>query len=148
MRVEPKTYFANERTFLSWLNMSVLMSSVAVGLIGLGGGDNSSKYGGVALLAVCSRRSILSGSGGLCVFSLHHYLISGNIQHVVSSEQVGLFFATYAIGMFHWRANKIRARDGRPYDDRFGPTVLVTALVCALIFNFVYTWTSTHIEPR
>ena len=45
VRVEPKTYFANERTFLSWLNMAVLLSSVAVGLIGLGGSDDlATKY--------------------------------------------------------------------------------------------------------
>jgi len=105
VRVEPKTYFANERTFLSWLNMAVLLSSVAVGLIGLGGSDDlATKYGGIVLLAV------------------------------------GLFFAVYAICMFHWRANKIRARDGRPYDDRFGPTVLVVALIGSLLFNFMYTW--------
>ena len=28
MRVEPKTCFANERTFLSWLHMAVLIGSI------------------------------------------------------------------------------------------------------------------------
>ena len=28
MRIEPKTYFANERTFLSWLHMAVTLGSV------------------------------------------------------------------------------------------------------------------------
>lgn len=33
VRVEPKVYFANERTFLKWLQFSVLQSSIAVGLL-------------------------------------------------------------------------------------------------------------------
>lgn len=33
IRVEPKVYFANERTFLKWLEFSVLMASIATGLL-------------------------------------------------------------------------------------------------------------------
>ena len=32
VRVEPKTYFANERTFLSWVNMSVTLGSISSAL--------------------------------------------------------------------------------------------------------------------
>ena len=32
-RVEPKVFFANERTFLSWLNFSVLLGSLSIGLL-------------------------------------------------------------------------------------------------------------------
>lgn len=32
-RVEPKVFFANERTFLSWLNFTVLLGGLAVGLL-------------------------------------------------------------------------------------------------------------------
>ena len=35
MRIEPKTYFANERTFLSWLHMAVLIGSVGAALVGV-----------------------------------------------------------------------------------------------------------------
>lgn len=34
MRIEPKTYFANERTFLSWLHMAVTLGSIAAALLG------------------------------------------------------------------------------------------------------------------
>jgi uncharacterized membrane protein YidH (DUF202 family) len=34
MRLEPKTFFANERTFLSWLHMSVTLGSIAAALLG------------------------------------------------------------------------------------------------------------------
>ncbi|CAG8600382.1 4666_t:CDS:2 [Funneliformis mosseae] len=36
VRVEPKVYFANERTFLSWLNFTVVLGGLAVGLLNFG----------------------------------------------------------------------------------------------------------------
>lgn len=33
-RAEPKTFFANERTFLSWLQISVLVMMTGLGLLG------------------------------------------------------------------------------------------------------------------
>ncbi|KAL4402009.1 vacuolar transporter chaperone [Malassezia pachydermatis] len=33
IRIEPKVYFANERTFLKWLEFSVLIASIATGLL-------------------------------------------------------------------------------------------------------------------
>lgn len=44
-RVEPKTFFANERTFLSWLHIAVLIMLTGLTLLGGsfdGGGTNSS----------------------------------------------------------------------------------------------------------
>ena len=35
-RVEPKVFFANERTFLSWLSFCVLLGGLAVGLLNFG----------------------------------------------------------------------------------------------------------------
>ncbi|KAJ9098603.1 vacuolar transporter chaperone [Naganishia friedmannii] len=36
VRVEPKVYFANERTFLSWLHFAVVLGGLAVGLLNFG----------------------------------------------------------------------------------------------------------------
>lgn len=36
VRVEPKVSFANERTFLSWLNFTVVLGGLAVGLLNFG----------------------------------------------------------------------------------------------------------------
>lgn len=35
-RVEPKVFFANERTFLSWLNFTVMLGGLGVGLLNFG----------------------------------------------------------------------------------------------------------------
>ena len=39
-QVEPKLFFANERTFISWLHMSVILSSISIGVLAFTG-DNS-----------------------------------------------------------------------------------------------------------
>jgi uncharacterized membrane protein YidH (DUF202 family) len=36
-RIEPKTFFANERTFLSWLHMAVTIGSIGAALLGFSG---------------------------------------------------------------------------------------------------------------
>ncbi|EAL23202.1 hypothetical protein CNBA5460 [Cryptococcus deneoformans B-3501A] len=36
VRVEPKVFFANERTFLSWLHFAVVLGGLAVGLLNFG----------------------------------------------------------------------------------------------------------------
>ena len=36
MRIEPKVFFANERTFLSWLNFAAIIGGLAVGLLTFG----------------------------------------------------------------------------------------------------------------
>ncbi|CAI2176474.1 16040_t:CDS:2 [Funneliformis geosporum] len=35
-RVEPKVFFANERTFLSWLQFTVVLGGLAIGLLNFG----------------------------------------------------------------------------------------------------------------
>ena len=36
-RVEPKVYFANERTFMSWLNSAIYICTLGIGLLNFGG---------------------------------------------------------------------------------------------------------------
>ena len=45
VRVEPKTYFANERTFLSWINMSVTLGSISSALTVFGDNETASGAG-------------------------------------------------------------------------------------------------------
>lgn len=54
-RVEPKVYFANERTFLSWLNFAVIVGALAVGMLNFG--DKAAKisaflFTGVSVLTL------------------------------------------------------------------------------------------------
>ena len=48
MRIEPKTFFANERTFLTWLHMAVTIGTIAAALLGFSGSAQRAekpKYG-------------------------------------------------------------------------------------------------------
>ena len=43
-RIEPKTFFANERTFLSWLHMAVTIGSIGAALLGFSGASPRSPH--------------------------------------------------------------------------------------------------------
>ncbi|KAK2625185.1 hypothetical protein QTJ16_005554 [Diplocarpon rosae] len=49
-RVEPKVFFANERTFLSWLNFTVILGALAVGMLNFG--DKTSFWSAIAFTLV------------------------------------------------------------------------------------------------
>ncbi|KAJ1887258.1 hypothetical protein LPJ66_009211, partial [Kickxella alabastrina] len=50
IRVEPKVFFANERTFLAWLNFSILLGSLALGLLNFG--DRTGRVAGAAFTMI------------------------------------------------------------------------------------------------
>ena len=98
VRVEPKVFFANERTFISWLQFCALLLTVALSLLNFGD-DRARIVGGIFI----------------------------GLAAVV---------AIYALYRFEKRAWMINRRvDGR-YDDLWGPAVLCTLLVGALVVNF------------
>merc|ERR1712144_196916 len=54
-RVEPKVFFANERTFLSWLNFTIILGGLAVGLLNFGdriGQISAAIFTSIAMLAM------------------------------------------------------------------------------------------------
>lgn len=51
-RVEPKVFFANERTFLSWLNFTVILGGLAIGLLNFGDGIGKISAGLFTLVAM------------------------------------------------------------------------------------------------
>lgn len=98
VRVEPKVFFANERTFISWLQFCALLLTVALNLLNFG--DTISRTVGGIFIGL---------SAGIAIYALYR---------------------------FEKRAWMINRRvDGR-YDDIWGPAVLCTLLVVALVVNF------------
>jgi uncharacterized membrane protein YidH (DUF202 family) len=53
-KIEPKTYFANERTFIQWISPVTALIAVAIGLESMGGvfGNSATMWTGLALNAV------------------------------------------------------------------------------------------------
>jgi len=50
-KIEPKTHFANERTFLAWLHMALTMGSIAAAMLGF---STSGSRGAVSVFCIYS----------------------------------------------------------------------------------------------
>ncbi|KAI8366829.1 VTC domain-containing protein [Radiomyces spectabilis] len=98
IKVEPKVFFANERTFISWLQFCALLLTVALSLLNFG--DSVSRIAGGIFIGISA------------------------------------LVAIYALYRFEKRAWMINRRVVGRYDDLWGPAVLCTLLVGALIVNF------------
>lgn len=106
VRVEPKVFFANERTFLSWVQFAIFLGGIGTAMIGLGNSHASAC--GILLISVAA------------------------------------IFAIYSLYLFHWRASRIRAKDPGPYDDKYGPTILVCVFLLAIILSFIFKLPMKH----
>ncbi|EPX70998.1 vacuolar transporter chaperone complex subunit [Schizosaccharomyces octosporus yFS286] len=103
VRVEPKTYFALERTYLDYLRYSILMGSIGITLF------NFSH----------NRAGILAAS----CFTL-----------------VALSAIIYTTLLYLWRAVNIAKHNAVRYDDRFGPTVICSITIFAVVANIVFNF--------
>ena len=101
-RIEPKTFFANERTFLKWLHTAVTLGSIGGAMLGFAGpGGGSKAAGGIGSV----------NNTGVAI---------GMMLLVISGVVI-----VYAIRQFNWRARMIKAGSSGPYADDFGPCELI-----------------------
>lgn len=100
VRVEPKVFFANERTFLSWVQFAIFLGGIGTAMLGLG--EQKSTFSGVILISV------------------------------------SVIFSFYSLYLYLWRAGMIRKRHPGPYDDIYGPPVLVCVFLLAMAFSIIY----------
>lgn len=100
VRVEPKVFFANERTFLSWIQFAIFLGGIGTAMLGLG--DSTASICGIILIIVSS------------------------------------IFSIYSLCLFHWRARKIREKHPGPYDDKYGPFVLVGVFLFAIVLCSIF----------
>jgi uncharacterized membrane protein YidH (DUF202 family) len=119
-RVEPKTFFANERTFLQWINVSVLVMFLALSLLsgsvipGMGSG----------LTSTCD------ADDAKC--------LAGKMSGAIIAP-VALSFMGYALYMYKKRTLQILRRETVRYDDQRGPVVLVVILLLAMTISYILT---------
>jgi len=64
VKVEPKVYFANERTFLAWMHMSVMLASISIAIVAFADANEWSQFYGLMLMPV---------SIAFCCYSLYMY---------------------------------------------------------------------------
>jgi len=110
MRIEPKTFFANERTFLAWLHMAVTLGSISAALLGFASGSEETDTAMARHLVELIALILLP---------------------------VGMFMVAYALYVFTWRAGNIAKKKALHVDDRVGPTWLCFLVVVALSAIFL-----------
>jgi len=49
-KVEPKLFFANERTFIKWLHMAVILSSISIGVLAFTGDDSQAQFYAIVMM--------------------------------------------------------------------------------------------------
>lgn len=120
VRVEAKVWLANQRTFIKWQHICVLLAALSLGLY------NSASAAGSSADGSEKDNGDSSGSGSSTV-----------------ARALALVYTCFAIfaGCWGWamyvvRARLIRARSGRDLDNVFGPFVLCVGLAVALVLNF------------
>jgi len=64
LQVEPKVWLANERTFLKWQHICILLGGLAVGLYTAAGGDYVAEFMGIAYI-------VIAGFAGLWGYYMH-----------------------------------------------------------------------------
>ena len=120
-RVEPKTFFANERTFLQWINISVLVMFLALSLL--------------------SGSSLAPGSGSSITTSCNtddSKCLAGKMSGAIIAP-VALSFMAYALYMYKKRTIQILRRETVRYDDQRGPVVLVVILLLVMTISYILT---------
>eukprot|EP00884_Botryococcus_braunii_P003162 jgi/Botrbrau1/12847/Bobra.0045s0016.1 len=111
-RTEAKAFFANERTFLHWMNMSVTLGSISAALLGVSGVAHK-KWSGEALQNVIFVRVV-----------------------ALITMCLSIFMAIYAAVNFKLRGDMLQQKMDGPYDSRVLPVLLAAILIVALLLVF------------
>ncbi|KAK9835760.1 hypothetical protein WJX74_007340 [Apatococcus lobatus] len=111
-RTEAKAFFANERTFLHWMNMSVTIGSISAAMLGIAG--HAHKNWGAAY----QTQAIFIRSIALCMLI------------------IAIFMACYATWSFKIRGDMLLLKQDGPYDSQVLPLILTVVLMVSLLITF------------
>eukprot|EP00803_Ostreobium_quekettii_P001108 evm.model.scf_1437.5 EVM.evm.TU.scf_1437.5 scf_1437:35697-40987(-) len=118
-RIEPKTFFANERTFLSWMTIAVMVMFMGLSLL-----DGSNLVNGG-----------VGGSANTRACEEHHSCQVSRISGALISP-VALVLMGYALYMYRKRTMQILRRETVRFDDQRGPIIVTVLLLGALMVAF------------
>lgn len=112
-RLEPKTFLASERTFMSWLHMAITLSSIAAALLAFAATSRKNKD------------------------PMHR--LSRNLVEFIALVllPLAIFIVAYATVVFLWRNSQIALKQAAYIDDRRGPLLLAGLVVSALTAIFM-----------
>ncbi|KAK9864228.1 hypothetical protein WJX84_012337 [Apatococcus fuscideae] len=111
-RTEAKAFFANERTFLHWMNMAVTIGSISAAMLGIAG--HAHKNWGSAYQSQAIFIRILA----------------------LTMLVIAIFMACYATWNFKTRGDMLLLKQDGPYDSQLLPFLLTTVLMVSLLITF------------
>lgn len=110
IRVEPKVWLANERTFIKWQHIAILMATLSVGL-----------YNTASTISPGRSINTIAKNLGV-VYTLF-----------------ALFASLWGWRMYVVRRKLIEQRSGKDFDNVFGPIIVCGGLVIGLAINWGFT---------
>lgn len=137
IKVEPKVFFANERTFLAWLHCAVLLAGASIAIMSFAETNLAGQLYGVILLpvSIAFMTYAMSQCESECQLVWFAYLIVRK-RHifVLFSYDAAPFFSVLPADAR--RSSMIRRRAPGPYEDITGPTVLGIVLMLSILAQF------------
>jgi hypothetical protein len=138
IKVEPKVFFANERTFLAWLHISIILAGASIAILAFADENNpGSQLYGIVMLPVAI---------AFIVYSMYQCEFCWEIQicitfSVVFENQIFSFISDPIFFLFltkidSRRAYMIRNKHPGPYEDTVGPSVLGVILMLSIVCQF------------
>nr|CDI54406.1 conserved hypothetical protein [Melanopsichium pennsylvanicum 4]SNX85349.1 related to VTC1 \ len=117
-KVEAKVWFANERTWISWLRVSILIGSFA--------------------LALFNSDAFFKDHNDKHSHAHNDYLSSGSIK-AFGAAYAGIAVLTLLWGLYTYqrRVTLIKTKYPGNFDDLIGPPLICAALFIAVLFNFI-----------
>jgi uncharacterized membrane protein YidH (DUF202 family) len=125
--VEPKVALATERTFLSWLEFSIILGSIAATLINFNGPlDYTLDPGAPSMYSPSNSTSPPE----------RHSKWTPNLISATGFTLVALVALIYSLALYLWRVDRIQKRMSVNYHDWIGPTGLCIGLFLAMLVSF------------
>ena len=106
IKVEPKVFFSNERTFMAWMHIAIILAGASVAIMASPVDDGDTET---------SKRNKIYG-----------YI----------TFPVAVAFIVYAMYQYVRRAYMIRMKLPGPYADYVGPTILAIMLMVSIVTQF------------
>jgi uncharacterized membrane protein YidH (DUF202 family) len=137
VKVDPKVFFANERTFLAWLHVSVILAGASVAIVAFSDAQTTTQNElyGVILLPISIAFIVYAMMQ--CKFFLRMHGIPLQF-HSCTTIFVVKYIIVFQCDMHSdsRRASMIRRQAPGPFVDVAGPILLSITLIVALVAQF------------
>lgn len=136
VRVEPKVALATERTFLSWLEFSIILGSIAVALVNFSAPIDGSSNPSPPPSPIVPNQQVFQVYSANSTVPITNTGFPITMVSALAFTIIALLALLYSLGLYIWRVDRINKRVSVNYHDWFGPSALCLGLFGAVLVNF------------